>query len=222
MIGFRLAHLLSWIVLTTPAPGKAQSEGNEGLDSRVRCSIVAAVLDAKFDSGKREYFAPASEQKCALVNGYKNGTVLVHPFLEGSRDSQKERHDFIAPGTHCGQRVLVVSTDWLRSRARRPVNVVAISLKRIDERTFEYFEYIEVVQPGARPRKNELVSTGTSCAPEWGGRVQQEQEVWTARIHEETPWHPACESKEECDKLKQDMLDAGFAPGWQDAKRRKK
>jgi hypothetical protein len=220
-MALRLANLLGWVVLLL-APGKAHSEGNEELDSRLRCSIVAAVLDARFESGKQEYFAPASEQKCALVNGYKNGTVLVHPFLDGTRDLQKERQDFIAPGTHCGPGVLVVSTDWLRSRARTLVNVVAISLKPIDERTFEYFEYIEVVQPGARARKNELVSTGTSCAPEWGGRAQQEQGAWTARIHENTPWHLGCESKEECDKLKQDMLDAGFAPGWQRQKRGKK
>jgi hypothetical protein len=220
-MGLRLAHLLVWIVLTL-APGKAHSEGNKGPDARMRCSIIAAVLDAKFDSGKQEYFAPASEQKCALINGYKNGTLLVHPFLDGTRDLQKERLDFIAPGTQCGPGILVVSNDWIRSRARTLVNVVAISLKPIDEQTFEYFEYIEIVQPGARARKNELVSTGTSCAPEWGGRVQQERGVWTARIHENTPWHPACESKGECDKLKQDMLDAGFAPGWQRQKRGKK
>src|SRR5664279_5550266 len=158
MMALRLANLLGWVPLLL-VPGRVHGQGNERLDSKVGCSIVAAVLGAKFDSGKQEYFAPASEQKCALVNGYKNGTVLVHPFLDGTRDLQKERQDFIAPGTHCGPGVLVVSTDWLRSRARTLVNVVAISLKPIDQRAFEYFEYVEIVEPGARPRKkNELVS----------------------------------------------------------------
>jgi hypothetical protein len=72
MMGLRLAYLLAWVVLAL-APGKAHSEGKEGLDSRMRCLIVAAVLDAKFDSGKQEYFAPASAQKCALVNGTRMG-----------------------------------------------------------------------------------------------------------------------------------------------------